>query len=209
MSNLAQAKFNMIEQQIRPWEVLDSQVLNVFNAIERDHFIPEKYKGLAYADCQLPVVKGESMLPPIVEGRMLQAINLKPSDSVLEIGSCYGYITACLATLANHVTSLDKNAEATAMASDNLKQQNITNVDLQTIDSLDDVTVADRYDVITVCAGSLKTIPQNLQKALAIGGRLFAVTGTSPAKKASLMTRVSQNEWQVVTLFETDIPDIS
>ena len=209
MSNLAQAKFNMIEQQIRPWEVLDTQVLDVFNTIERAHFVPEQYKGLAYADCQLPVIDGEAMLPPVVEGRMLQALGLKSSDSVLEIGTCCGYLTACLATLANHVTSLDKHAEATDMASTKLQQQNITNVELQTITSLDDVTHTERYDAITISAGSLTCVPQNLKNALVIGGRLFAITGESPAKQAQLITRVSQTEWKVENLFETDIPDIT
>ena len=209
MSNLAQAKFNMIEQQIRPWEVLDSQVLDVFNSIERVHFVPDQYKGLAYADCQLPVVEGESMLPPVVEGRMLQALGLKPSDSVLEVGSGCGYITACLATLADHVTSVDLHAQATEMASAKLQELDITNVELQTISSLEDITLTERYDVITIGAGSLTSIPQNLKNALVIDGRLFAITGASPAKQAQLITRVSQTEWKVETLFETDIPDIS
>ena len=209
MSNLAQAKFNMIEQQIRPWEVLDTQVLDVFNTIERAQFVPEQFKGLAYADCQLPVIDGEAMLAPVVEGRMLQALGLKSSDSVLEIGTCCGYLTACLATLANHVTSLDKHAEATAMASSNLQQQDITNVELQTISSLDDVTFTERYDAITINAGSLDEVPQNLKNALVIGGRLFAITGQSPAKQAQLVSRVSQTEWKVENLFETDIPDIT
>ena len=208
MSNLAQAKFNMIEQQIRPWEVFDAQVLNVFDSIERAHFVPEQYKGLAYADCQLPIVEGESMLPPVVEGRMLQALGLKPSDSVLEIGSGCGYITACLASLADHVPSLDLHADATEMATSKLQELDITNVELQTISSLDDVTHKERYDVITIGAGSLNIIPQNLKNALVIDGKLFAITGAAPAKQAQLITRVSQTEWKVENLFETDIPDI-
>ncbi len=213
MSNLAQAKFNMIEQQIRPWEVLDGQVLAVFDKIEREHFVPEQYKGLAYADCQLPLLKGESMLPPTLEGRMLQALHLKPSDSVLEIGSCSGYITACLATLADQVLSVDCLQQATDLASSNL--QNLNNAELskrirlQTISSLSDITYTDRFDAITVCAGSLSAIPENLKNALAIGGRLFAVTGQSPAKQAQLVTRISQTEWNSVNLFETDIPAIA
>ncbi|MBC8211009.1 MAG: protein-L-isoaspartate O-methyltransferase [Gammaproteobacteria bacterium] len=213
MSNLAQAKFNMIEQQIRPWEVLDGQVLAVFDKIEREHFVPEQYKGLAYADCQLPLLKGESMLPPTLEGRMLQALHLKPSDSVLEIGSCSGYITACLATLADQVLSVDCLPEATDLASSNL--QNLNNAELskrirlQTISSLSDITYNDRFDAITVGAGSLSSIPENLKNALAIGGRLFAVTGQSPVKQAQLVTRISQTEWSSVTLFETDIPPVA
>jgi len=209
MSISAQAKFNMIEQQIRPWEVLDAQVLNVFNTIERAHFVPDQFKGLAYADCQLPIIEGESMLPPTLEGRMLQALNLKTSDSVLEIGSGCGYITACLATLSNNVTSLDSHKQATQMAASRLQELDINNVELETISSLDDVTFKERYDVITITAGSLTQIPDNLKNALVIGGRLFAITGSSPAKQAQLVSRVSQTEWKIENLFETDIPDIA
>lgn len=209
MSHPVQAKFNMIEQQIRPWEVLDTQVLDVFDRVDRVHFVPEQFKGLAYADCQLPVIDGESMLPPVVEGRMLQALRLTAADSVLEIGTCCGYLTACLATLAHHVTSLDKHAEATELATSKLQEKGIANIDLQTISSLEDINYRERFDAITVNAGSLDKVPQNLKTALAIGGRLFAITGKSPVKQAQLITRVGQTEWKEENLFETDIPDIT
>ncbi len=208
MTDAAEAKFNMIEQQIRPWEVLDNQVLDVFDKIDRADFVPENFKGLAYTDCQLPVLESESMLPPTLEGRMLQALMLQPTDSVLEIGSCCGYITACLASLTDHVDSVDLHPEATTMASENLKQHGIDNVDLKTIATLDDIQQAQRYDAIAVCAGSLDNVPQNLKDALVIGGRLFAVTGQSPVKEAQRITRVGQHEWQSESLFETDIPAI-
>lgn len=207
MTDFATAKHNMIEQQIRPWEVLDPQVLDVFNQIDRDHFVSEPYKGLAYADCQLPVADGETMLPPIVEGRMLQALRLQPGDSVLEIGTGCGYITACLAALAHHVTSVSFHTRSTELAHANLDQLNINNVELKTIKSLSDITHQQRYDAISVCAGSISEIPQNLKDALAIGGRLFVVTGQSPVKHAQLLTRAGQSEWTVETLFETDIPE--
>lgn len=209
MTDAAQAKFNMIEQQIRPWEVLDNQVLDVFDKIDRADFVPQDFKGLAYSDCQLPVVEGESMLPPTIEGRMLQALSLHSSDSVLEIGSCCGYITACLAALGDHVESVDLHPQATALARANLNHQGIDNVSLKTIESLDDIQQTQRYDAIAVCAGSLDEVPQNLKDALAIGGRLFAITGQSPVKEAQRITRVAQNEWQTESLFETDIPAIS
>jgi protein-L-isoaspartate(D-aspartate) O-methyltransferase len=209
MTNFSQAKFNMIEQQIRPWEVLDPQVLEVFNQIDRDYFVPDALKGLAYADCQLPIVEGESMLPPVLEGRMLQSLNLQAADCVLEIGTCYGYITACLASLTEHVTSVDLHPQATQTATTKLSELNITNIDLQTIQSLDDISYQERYDAIAVSAGSLPSVPVNLKKALVIGGRLFAVCGQSPVKHAQLCTRVSQNEWTVENLFETDIPEIA
>lgn len=208
MSDFAKAKHNMIEQQIRPWEVLDPQVLAVFEQLDRDQFVPEQYKGLAYADCQLPVIGKQCMLPPTVEGRMLQALNIKPSDSVFEIGCCSGYITACLARLAQKVHSVDTNPDAISLAQENLQRAGIDNVDFTRIDSLQDVNHIERFDAIAVDAGSIDTIPQNLKNALAIGGRLFVITGESPVKQAQLVTRISQNEWDVVNLFETDIPSI-
>lgn len=209
MTDFATAKHNMIEQQIRPWEVLDPQVLEVFNQINRDHFVPEGLKGLAYADCQLPVVNGESMLPPTVEGRMLQALKIQPGDSVLEIGSCSGYISACMASLAQHVTSVDFHKRAIELAGENLAALNINNVKLKRIKSLKDIKHEERYDAIALNAGSIDTVPENLKMALVIGGRLFVITGQSPVKHAQLITRVSQSEWDVKNLFETDIPALS
>jgi protein-L-isoaspartate(D-aspartate) O-methyltransferase len=208
MSDFANAKHNMIEQQIRPWEVIDPQVLSVFDELNRDQFVPEALKGLAYADCHLPVVGKHCMLPPIVEGRMLQALNIKPSDCVLEIGTRSGYITACLAHLATHVDSVDILAESKQIAQQNLQQLDISNVALDTINSLQDIKHSERYDAIAVCAGSVEELPENLKQALVIGGRLFVVTGQSPAKHAQLITRIGQTEWQTNSLFETDIPAI-
>lgn len=205
MTDFSTAKHNMIEQQIRPWEVLDPRVLDVFDRVNRDHFVPDEYKGLAYADCALPIFDGESMLPPTVEGRMLQALKLQRSDAVLEVGTCSGYLTACLAHLCRHVTSVDTNAQASATAHDKLAELNISNVELHTIASLDDLTHETRYDAVAVTGGSLADIPGNLKNALIIGGRLFAVTGRSPVMHAQLVTRVSDQEWSTVNLFETDI----
>ncbi len=209
MNEFNQAKFNMIEQQIRPWEVLDPQVLAVLHELDRDEFVPDHLKGLAYADIRLPVIEGEAMLPPTLEGRLLQALNLKDSDSVLEIGTCSGYLSACLARLANHVTSLDMKLEAIEMARANLQRLGITNVSLDTIESLNDIQHQNRYDAITVSAGSLAEVPQNLKSALTIGGRLFAVVGHSPVKHAQLLTRTGDQQWVARDLFETDIADLS
>lgn len=209
MTDFATAKHNMIEQQIRPWEVFDPQVLEVFNQINRDHFVPEGLKGLAYADCQLPVVDGESMLPPTLEGRMLQALKLKGTDSVLEIGTCSGYITACLAALTKHVTSVDFNAHAAELAKENLADLSLDNIQLDTIKSLKSIKHEERYDAITLTAGSIKSVPKNLKKALVIGGRLFVICGQSPVKHAQIIERVSQTEWSEKNLFETDIPPLA
>ena len=213
MSNHAEAKFNMIEQQIRPWEVLDPEVLEVFSSVQRDHFVPEQYKGLSYADCALPVSGTATMLPPTVEGRMLQSLRIEAKDNVLQIGSSCGYITACLASMAQHVNCMDLHASDTESTKQNIDALDnpalSQKISLQTIESLTDITTTKRYDVITVTAGSIDHIPENLQQALAIGGRLFAVTGHSPVKHAQLVTRVTESEWKIENLFETDISAIN
>ena len=205
MTSFEQAKHNMIQQQIRPWEVLDQRVLEAFDKVDRHLFVPEPLRGLAYADCQLPIVDDRRMLAPTVEGRMLQALRLSADDLVLEIGCVSGYITACLATLARHVTSCDFSSAAVELARTNLEALDITNINLKTIDSLSDINQREKFDAITVTAGALHHIPQNLLDALAIGGRLFVIMGDPPARRAILVTRDGLREWSRQTLFETDI----
>jgi len=203
-----EAKYNMIEQQIRPWEVLDNQVLDVLNRINRSDFVADEYKGLAYADCRLPICEGCSMMPPNVEGRMLQSLKIQAGDQILEVGCGCGYITACLAALGHSVLSLERNAPALEIAKTNLHTQNITNVSLENANALTDINVQQRYDAITV-NGSVDEIPENLKQALAIGGRLFVIVGHSPVMQALLLTRVSNKEWATKSLFETDLPALS
>lgn len=204
MSNPAVAKFNMIQQQIRPWEVLDNQVLSVLDEVNREDFVPDPYKGLAYADCQIPLGHGVSMLPPTVEGRMLQALLIEPQDRALIIGCACGFISACLAHLAGEVTSIDTRGEIIGLARENIAASGLDNVDLQqkSIDQIDDEKA---WDVIAVTA-SLTSAPENLRQALAVGGRLFVVVGDSPVMEALLITRVSESEWTTRSLFETDLP---
>ncbi len=209
MTDFATAKHNMIEQQIRPWEVFDPQVLDTLNQIDRDHYVSEVYKAVAYADCCLPSVDGGTMLPPTIEGRMLQSLKLTKKDLVLEIGTGNGYITACLATLATQVTSLDFSAKAAEMAAKNLADNGIGNINLQTISSISEITPIEQYDAITVTAGSIETVPDNLKNALTIGGRLFVICGQSPVQHAQLITRVGQTEWTTQSLFETDVRNIN
>ena len=208
MTNTAQiAKFNMIEQQIRPWEVLDSQVLAVINDIDRRDFVQERYKGLAYADCQVPVCAGATMLLPTIEGRMLQALLIEAEDDILEVGSGSGYISACLAKLGKQVLSLENNLEAL-----NLAKQNIVNYDLNNIEFKDanvfDCKYDQEFDVIAV-GGSVRKIPENLKQALKPGGRMFIIVGQSPVMQALLITRVGSNEWTTQSLFETDLPALT
>ena len=204
MTNTAAAKFNMIEQQVRPWEVLDSQVLSVLAHINREDFVRDPYKGLAYADCQIPIGDGVSKLPPTVEGRMLQALLIEPGDRALEVGCGCGYITACLASLAQHVTSIDTRDELIEFARTNVDNCGLTNVDFAStgLSQVDDKLA---YDVIAV-TGSLAAVPENLRQALQVGGRMFVIVGQSPVMEALLITRVGETEWTTQSLFETDLP---
>jgi protein-L-isoaspartate(D-aspartate) O-methyltransferase len=204
MNNTEIAKFNMIEQQIRPWEVLDHQVLDVIERLNREDFVDPAYRGLAYADCQIPLQNGVRMLPPTVEGRMLQALLLGPDDRVLEVGSGSGYITACLASLASRVSSIDADAESIARAQKNIARLGLANVEF-TQTTLARFDEPESYDAIAVTA-SLPSIPKNLEQALKIGGRLFVICGHSPVMEALLITRVDASEWTRQSLFETDLP---
>ncbi len=207
MNNAEIAKFNMIEQQIRPWEVLDNQVLSTLNQINREDFVREPYKGLAYADCQIPLGNGVRMLPPRVEGRMLQALLITPTDQVLEVGSGCGYVTACLARLAQRVTSIDPKADIIDFARTNVATTGQDNVAFEQL-GLVQINTPDSYDAIAV-TGSLASVPENLQQALTTGGRMFVIVGHSPAMEALLITRVSESEWTTQSLFETDLPRLS
>jgi len=204
MNNTEIAKFNMIEQQIRPWEVLDHQVLAVIEKLNREDFVDPLYQGLAYADCQIPVANGVHMLPPTVEGRMLQALVLASDDEVLEVGSGSGYISACLASLAGHVRSIDANADIIERAQANVSHLGLEPLEFEQM-SLAQLDAPENYDAIAVTA-SLAGVPQNLKQALKIGGRMFIICGDSPAMEALLITRVGANEWSTQSLFETDLP---
>ena len=198
------AKFNMIEQQIRPWEVLDHQVLSTLEQLNREDFVQEAYKGLAYADCQIPLANGVRMLPPTIEGRMLQALLLGDDDQVLEVGSGSGYISACLASLAGHVKSIDADADIIERARTNIASLGLDGIEFEQM-SLTQLDVSESFDAIAVTA-SLPALPQNLKQALTIGGRMFIICGYSPAMEALLITRVSTSEWTTQSLFETDLP---
>jgi protein-L-isoaspartate(D-aspartate) O-methyltransferase len=198
------AKFNMIEQQLRPWEVLDRNVLSVIGQLDRDDFVPETYKGLAYADCQIPLPNSASMFPPIVEGRMLQALLINADDHILEIGTGSGYITACLATLGKQVLSLDIDSASQQTAAAILQKKLLNNVEFETKNSFE-CNYNKAFNVIAV-TGSVESIPENLKKSLIVGGRLFVIVGESPAMQALLITRASTKEWITESLFETDLP---
>lgn len=202
------ARFNMVEQQVRPWEVLDSQVLELIGNLPRDHFVPDNYKGLAYADIEIPLGDGQKMMFPRVEGRLLQALDIQPTDNILEVGTGSGYLTACLAKMGNRVISQEINPTFTEQARQRLAELQIENVELRTTDSLSDDIESGRFDAIAI-TGSLPEMPEAFKQRLNIGGRLFVVIGQSPVMTAFLVTRTGENEWQSEPLFETDITPLT
>ena len=205
--DITKARFNMIEQQIRPWEVLDQKVLDVIETIPREDFVPETNRNLAFADINIPLSHGEVMMEPRVEARMLQALNIQSTDSVLEVGTGSGYITALLAQLGKYVVSVDIHADNTEAAKLKLEAHGLTNTTLETGDAAADWNRHAPYDVIAI-TGSMPTLPEAFQFSLNNGGRLFCVIGESPVMTATLITRVGEYEWTHEALFETDLPSL-
>jgi protein-L-isoaspartate(D-aspartate) O-methyltransferase len=203
--NLQQARHNMIQQQIRPWDVLDQRVLDLLDKMPREDFVPEAYRNVAYADIAIPLGHAEVMLPPRVEARMLQALNIQPHETVLEIGTGSGYVTALLAKLARHVYSVDIHPKFIEAAALKLAAHGIVNVTLETGDAARGWTNYGQLDVIAI-TGSLPILPDTFPQSLKVGGRLFAIVGDAPAMEAMLITRLSEHEFRRENLFETDIP---
>ena len=199
------ARGKMLGQQVRAWEVLDPTVLDVLGSLPREAFVPERYRNLAFADTQVPLGHGELMMTPKVEGRMLQALALKRSDRVLEIGTGSGFVTACLARLGGSVVSWEIEPEFSARAGACLTRFGIGNATLETRDGSVLPSEAPRFDAICV-TGSLPELHPSFTQRLAVGGRLFAVVGTSPVMEARLITRVAEDGFAAETLFETDLP---
>lgn len=205
--NFAQARYNMIEQQIRPWTVLDPDVLDVLASLSREDFVPPAYRRLAYADTRVPLAHGQTMMPPVVEGRMLQAVDVLPEDRILEVGTGSGYITACLARLGAHVDSIDIHEDFIQSAGKRLQKLGIDNVSLQAGDAARGWSGGDPWDVI-VLTGAVPEVPAAYRDALAPGGRLFAIVGEEqrPIMEAVRITRIDTSEWATESLFETWIP---
>jgi protein-L-isoaspartate(D-aspartate) O-methyltransferase len=203
--NFEQARFNMIEQQIRPWEVLDPRVLQVLAAVPREDFVPTRYRKLAFSDLSIPIGHGQAMMPPVLEGRLLQALSPQLADRVLEIGTGSGFLTACLARLAAHVDSVEIFEDLKLSAAARLRTHDIANVKLHCGDGASGWPSAGRYDGI-VLTGSVAVIPSSYLPQLSLGGRLFAVVGSSPVMSAQLVTRIADDQWTTESLFETDLP---
>lgn len=207
MSSLdyARVRETMVEQQIRPWAVLDNRVLEVLATLPRDAFVAETNRVLAYADLQLPIGHGEVMLKPVVEARVLQALALQPGDSVLEIGSGSGWFAACLGALAGDVLGLDRHPDFVAAARARLDATGLGgNVSLEVADAMSWDTDR-RFDAICV-SGAVAEVPERFLRWLRPGGRLFAVRGHAPAMDAVLVHADDVNANRVESLFETDIP---
>ena len=199
--NIEQARTQMIEQQVRAWEVLDDRVLDTIQDVPREEFVPYRYKNLAFADANIPLPHGQSMMTPKVEGRLLQALSLSPTDSIFEIGTGSGFLTACLARLGGNVLSVDLYPDLSEQAAARLKRLNIQDVTLESWDAMKE-EIPRRFDVIAV-TGSMPEYDERFQNALKLGGRLFITVGTAPVMEALLVTRVTDSEWTREALFET------
>jgi protein-L-isoaspartate(D-aspartate) O-methyltransferase len=199
---LARAK--MLSQQVRPAEVFDHRVLEVLGAVPRERFVPERFRNLAFAEMQVPLGHGETMMEPRTEGRMLQALALRPTDRVLEVGTGSGFVTACLARLGASVASYDIRPEFTERARARLELQGIRNATLVTEDLSRLPATLGRFEAIAV-TGALPVLDPSFQQHLSVGGRLFVVVGGSPAMEALLITRVGEQAFTRQSLFETDL----
>ena len=197
------ARRQMVDQQIRTWEVLDPRVLEVFSLVPREAFVPPEYRELAFADVPIPIGLGQSMLAPKIQGRILQALGVIASDSVLEVGSGTGYLAACLSLLGSKTRSIDIHPQFTASATANLRAVPSARVEFEARDAFAAAPLGE-FDAIAV-TGSLPVYDARFERSLRIGGRLFAVVGEAPVMDAILVRRVDTAEWIRESLFETVI----
>jgi protein-L-isoaspartate(D-aspartate) O-methyltransferase len=206
-TSIDKARFNMIQQQIRPWNVADDRVLSVMAEIPREQFVPDAYRSLAYADIEIPIGDGQTTLAPKVVARMLQALDVQPIDKILEIGTGTGYPTACLSRLGGRVVSLEIHAGLAEQARAALEALKLERLDVRVADGLKGPVDGQPFDVIAL-AGSLPSDEAlaALQEQLAPGGRLFAVVGEEPVMEALLVTRVEGGDFSRQSLFETSVP---
>ncbi len=199
--SLELARHNMVQQQIRPWNVFDSRVLEVLSELPRDRFVADEYRGLAYADTEIPMADGRCMMAPRMEAKLLQALAIQPTDKILEVGTGCGFVTACLARLGGEVVTIEADGELSAQAGKALQSLEISNVLLL---NRDPAANEGPYDAIAV-TGSLPEVGEALKRQLKVGGRLFAITGQAPGMRAELVTRVGEDAWRSEMLFETEL----
>jgi protein-L-isoaspartate(D-aspartate) O-methyltransferase len=203
--NTQQARFNMVEQQIRPWQVLDPQVLTVLSNVPRELFVPQAYQAMAYADTEIPLGHGETMVPPRVDARLMHDLQLTGTEKVLEIGTGSGYLAALLAGRAQRVVSLEINPELASNARNNLQRAGITNVDVRVADGSTGASGDAPFDAI-VLGGSVAEVPQALLQQLKVGGHLLAIVGQEPMMVATLYTRTADAAWSSKALWDHTAP---
>ena len=206
--NIEQARFNMVENQIRPWEVLDQQVLDLLYAVKREDFVPAAYRMLAFSDMEIPIGHGERMWQPKLEARVLQELAIQPSDRVLEIGTGSGYFAALLAHRAQHVYSVEIQPELKAAAESNLRRAGVANVTVELGDGANGWTRHSPCDVI-VLTGSTPVLPQQFLQQMKAGTRLFAVVGSPPVMAARLITCSGEGVYNAIDLFETSLAPLA
>ncbi|MES2324242.1 MAG: protein-L-isoaspartate O-methyltransferase [Pseudomonadota bacterium] len=206
--NIEQARFNMIEQQIRPWNVLDQDVLDLLSIVKREAFVPSAYASLAFSDSEIPLPGGESMLMPKIEARMLQEVAVKKHENVLEIGAGSGYMAALLAYRARHVTSIEIAPELKALAEKNLANAGVTNVTVELGNGAEGWTSGAPFDVIVI-SGGLEQLPEAFLKQIKVGGRIACIVGQAPVMQMQLITRVSETAYDTTTAFETNVKLLS
>jgi protein-L-isoaspartate(D-aspartate) O-methyltransferase len=208
--DLERTRFNMVEQQVRPWDVTDMRVLDALTQVRREHFVPAEHRELAFADIALPLAHGEFMMKPVVEGRMLQALALEPEDSVLEIGTGSGFITACIGFLTRDVVSVEIHADLADRARRLLLEARVSNASVVTADALGSFEPEREFDAIAV-TGAVFREPEKFRRWLKPGGRLFLVRGDvavagTPVMEAVVITRTGASEYREQSLFETELP---
>ena len=201
--NIDFARQQMVDQQVRAWDVLNADILEVLKTVPREQFVPAGYEALAFADTQIPIGHGESMMTPTLEGRLLQALDLNSTDSVLEIGTGSGFLTACLTHLAGDITSVDIHGDLLETAAANLESSGIKDVELLAMDATKELPDA-QYDAVAV-TGSIQNFDPRFVASLKPGGRLFVIVGDAPAMDARLVTRTGDNDWKSDSLFETSL----
>jgi len=202
--DIEQARFNMIEQQIRPCEVLDDTVLQTMSSIPRDLFASESLASLAYADIEVPLAHGEAMMFPRIEGRMLQELEIGIDDECLEIGTGSGFVTACMANMSQHVDSVDIHADFIQSAEQKLAMVNISNVTLENKNALTDLSPSKKYDAIAVTGSIYEYLPL-FERLLKPGGRLFIVVGSQQVAHAMKVERIMDEQFIRTSLFETQL----
>ena len=205
--NFDVARRNMIDCQIRPWEVLDERVLELVARLSREDYVPKTHRNLAFMDFNIPLGHGEVMMSPKLEARLLQELEIDPKDKILEIGTGSGYMTALLAALGRHVVSVEIRPEFTAAAAATLAHHGVRNITLENGDGARGWERQKPYDVILI-TGSTPLLPEAFQQSLSVGGRLIAIVGTAPAMDVRRLRRLGEYSFETDSMFETVIPPL-